>query len=202
MPTLSWHDDGRQLALRIDYERRELAKRIPDYRWDAASKCWLYPGNVFTVHDAWQLIPDLQVDPAVLADLRLENDILKAGGLTAAARSGLLDEHRPAALGYEPRRAMKPHQAQSFAVLDYRDNVLLGSDMGTGKTQIAIDACCHALRAGRIARVLVLCPPSLRRTWQREIARVATVGADDVSVVRGNPPAATGERARGLTDKE
>lgn len=58
------------------------------------------------------------------------------------------------------------HQRQAFDFALPRRASLLGMDMGTGKSKVAIDLAANWL----CKRALVLCPTSVRAVWRREIA--------------------------------
>jgi len=57
------------------------------------------------------------------------------------------------------------HQKEAVKFLLSRKNCILGLDMGLGKTFCSIVA---ALESGA-ERILIICPPSLRTNWEREI---------------------------------
>lgn len=69
---------------------------------------------------------------------------------------------------HELRVQLFPHQREGVRKFLTRGRLLLGDDMGTGKTLQAI-AACHALfRQGHVARGLIVVPASLRFQWLRE----------------------------------
>ena len=64
-----------------------------------------------------------------------------------------------------------PYQRLGAMHLAFGERVLLADDMGLGKTIQAIAACELLARRKGIARVLVVCPASLKAEWEEQIAR-------------------------------
>jgi hypothetical protein len=87
------------------------------------------------------------------------------------------------------RRSLYPYQEEGVRRFLSRGRLLLGDDMGLGKTAQAIAACHVLVRAGRVERVLVVVPASLKPQWAREWQLFSDV---PVTVVDGPPE----ERAR------
>jgi len=79
-----------------------------------------------------------------------------------------------------------PYQAEGALFAATAGRALIGDDMGLGKTIQAIAAAELLSRHGGVARVLVVCPTSLKHQWQREIERFSTRKA---VVVHGLRPA-------------
>ena len=78
------------------------------------------------------------------------------------------------------RHDLWPHQLAAYHFANERPASLIGAAMGTGKSCIAI-AC---LDNWRTRRTLILCPPSVRRVWRRELDR-HSVGIQPVVLDRG-----------------
>lgn len=64
-----------------------------------------------------------------------------------------------------------PYQIQGIKWLMDRDGALLADEMGLGKTMQAILAARLLLRAGRIKRILVVCPKPLMMNWKEEFEK-------------------------------
>ena len=64
-----------------------------------------------------------------------------------------------------------PYQRLGALHLAFGERALLADDMGLGKTIQAIGACELLARNQGIARVLVVCPASLKGEWEEQIAR-------------------------------
>ena len=69
------------------------------------------------------------------------------------------------------RHKLLPYQRDGMLHLAFGERALLADDMGLGKTIQAIAACELLRRLRGIARVLVVCPASLKGEWQEQIAR-------------------------------
>ncbi len=63
-----------------------------------------------------------------------------------------------------------PYQREGMLHLAFGERALLADEMGLGKTVQAIAACELLARAKGIARVLVVCPASLKAEWEEQIA--------------------------------
>ena len=62
-----------------------------------------------------------------------------------------------------------PHQYEGIAWLFSQEAALLADEMGLGKTMQTITAIRLLLRAGRLRRILLVCPKPLIPNWEREI---------------------------------
>lgn len=62
-----------------------------------------------------------------------------------------------------------PYQYEGIAWLFSQDAALLADEMGLGKTMQTITALRLLLRAGKVRRVLLVCPKPLIPNWQREL---------------------------------
>jgi hypothetical protein len=71
------------------------------------------------------------------------------------------------------RLNLLPYQQEGMLHLAFGERVLLADEMGLGKTVQAIAACELLARRKNIARVLVVCPASLKAEWEEQIARFA-----------------------------
>ncbi len=61
-----------------------------------------------------------------------------------------------------------PYQYEGIAWIFSQDSALLADEMGLGKTMQTITALRLLLRAGKVRRVLLICPKPLIPNWQRE----------------------------------
>lgn len=172
-PNLVW--------LRCSFEERERAKAIHGFRWNNDEKVWQWPirnrdDEIRVVGALRRAFPNLQFDHA-----EIEIPPLPEPG---PPLSSLVTPD----LEYSWRRMPFLHQKEVVSALRLRDRVCVFYDMGTGKTQAAIEAACDALDRGDVQRIYIVCPAGLRGTWRREIRACAWVGSDSIAIVRGNPP--------------
>jgi superfamily II DNA or RNA helicase len=83
------------------------------------------------------------------------------------------------------RHPLLPYQRAGMLHLAFGERALLADDMGLGKTIQAIAAAELLRRLKGIARVLVVCPASLKGEWQDQIARFSGASTLLVSGSRG-----------------
>ena len=74
------------------------------------------------------------------------------------------------------RLKLLAYQREGMLHLAFGERVLLADEMGLGKTVQAIAACELLARRQSIARVLIVCPASLKAEWEEQIARFAERG--------------------------
>ena len=86
-----------------------------------------------------------------------------------------------------------PYQREGMLHLAFGERALLADDMGLGKTIQAIAATELLRRLHGVARVLVVCPASLKGEWQEQIARFS--GATTL-LVTGSRPARLAQYAQ------
>jgi SNF2 family DNA or RNA helicase len=80
--------------------------------------------------------------------------------------------------------ALMPHQIEGIAFLVQKKCGLLAFEQGLGKTLIAIKAFQQLLGEGRVKRLVVICPNSLKKNWAEEIKRFAP--ELEACIVEGN----------------
>ena len=83
------------------------------------------------------------------------------------------------------RHPLLPYQREGMLHLVFNERALLADDMGLGKTIQAIAAAELLRQLKGVARVLVVCPASLKGEWQEQIARFS--GATTLLVTGGRP---------------
>jgi superfamily II DNA or RNA helicase len=90
----------------------------------------------------------------------------------AEARSAFLAEIEAGTASFDlVRHPLLSYQRDGMLHLAFGERALLADEMGLGKTVQAIAACELLARRRGIARVLVVCPASLKAEWEEQIAR-------------------------------
>nr|WP_294518321.1 DEAD/DEAH box helicase [uncultured Rhodopila sp.] len=143
------------------------------------------------------LEPFLQLASEAEHELRVYDDALDfiAGRRDAERRGAKLAELFPGdpdALGAAPELAdllkapLYPYQAEGALFAVRAGRALIADDMGLGKTIQAIAATEILARHFGVAKVLVICPTSLKYQWQSEISRfTGRTGGDAPRVIAG-----------------
>ncbi|MFQ6014862.1 MAG: DEAD/DEAH box helicase [Anaerolineae bacterium] len=75
-----------------------------------------------------------------------------------------------------------PYQMLGTLFLAFTQRALLGDDMGLGKTIQALAACIFLKGQGKLRKVLIICPASLKLQWAKEIRRFSD---ETVTVIMG-----------------
>lgn len=132
----------------FSWETKDLVKAA-GFRWDPASRYW------------WTIDPMIaaKLSPGIADEaVRQVNASIEA----SRATTGTTTIPVPAGLTY------RPFQVAGIEYMMKRDAVLLGDEMGIGKTIQAIGV----INAdSSIRRILVICPASIKVNWAREMAK-------------------------------
>ena len=184
------------LWLRCSYGDRQVAKRLGG-RWNPDEKVW-----------EWQLTtPD--TERVVLAGINQSfagaqhsQRELTRPPLPECAEPLSAMLHDAALYAWPSLREPYDHQREVVQASMVRDRLLVMYEMGTGKTQAAIEAACVAMDDGDVQRVYIVCPTSVRTVWAKEIGTCAWVRGNDIAMVRGNPPTGHPDRKKGMKDAE
>lgn len=151
------------LSFPYDPSLVEAVKRIPNRKWDAASKKWLAPKAsadfLKRLTDELKARTEIVFCDGVEAELIAANSFAVASIEASKAANIDADIPVPEGLEYMPFQRAGIHYASS------RPNTLIADDMGLGKTIQAIGV---SNADESIRSILVICPASLRLNWQRE----------------------------------
>ncbi|MFO0750331.1 MAG: SNF2-related protein [Myxococcota bacterium] len=140
--------------------------------------------------EAWDAVEqDLgQRDDVHLGDDARAHALRVATDLAHARRGEAIRDAITRSGGHLPgvRARLYPYQTEGVAMLASAGRALLADDMGLGKTLQAIAAARWLFDHAGVARVLVVCPASLKAQWAREVRRFT--GLDAVVVEGGAAP--------------
>lgn len=149
------HRNGLYYAL-CPYAEKDLAKKA-GFRWDAASKSWTSKDYFAAVK-----LRDY-ADAAGLSALKADKESLDAAQDASRAASSTFCPPSPPGLDY------LPYQKAGIEYALSRSGVLVGDQMGLGKTIQAIGVLNVLIERGERLKILVICPASLKRNWLQEI---------------------------------
>jgi len=102
-----------EIALQCSYEDRHVAKRIPGWRWDKATKTWRYPAKPDTLAQLRATFPLLVIPDEVI-------DAVEAVERAEAAVAALKDDRGQKPIVPMPlREGVKPywHQITAFNIV-------------------------------------------------------------------------------------
>jgi len=129
--------------------------------------------NIEALIGAWRTAPD-----AVRRHMRLSRhfgpwlDRLRRQRTREEARAAFVAEVEAGRASFDLLKSpLLPYQRDGMLHLAFGERALLADEMGLGKTIQAIAACEHLAQRRGIARVLVVCPASLKAEWEEQIAR-------------------------------
>jgi SNF2 family DNA or RNA helicase len=143
-------------------------KMIPGKKWDRKAKRWTLPKSYAAYIVLRELFGDrIVVEPELAAWARSErerrNEVLALReALSLAGSSDYTNEHD---------NIMYPFQIPGRDFLVKARSVLLGDQMGVGKSFQTLSAVRAVDMIGEAYPALVVCPNSLKRNWEREIKR-------------------------------
>jgi superfamily II DNA or RNA helicase len=140
------------------------------------------PGNVAKLLDAWRLA-SANVRRSIRVSCHLSPWIERneRQRLRAKARAKFVSEVERGKSSYDlVKLPLLPYQREGMLHLAFGERVLLADEMGLGKTVQAIAACELLARRKSIARVLVVCPASLKAEWEEQIAHFTDRSAKSV----------------------
>ena len=163
--TASLDPDGKHIRLGVEYRYKELCKSIPGSSWSASDQIWRLPlswSTCLALRSTFR--DDLVIEPSLneWAMDQLENRVTPANDLRD------LEEF------IDPTNEdLFPHQRAGVKFLATARRALLADEPGLGKTAQAIRAIKELKEVGNedVFPVLVVCPNTLKKNWEREIQR-------------------------------
>jgi superfamily II DNA or RNA helicase len=131
------------------------------------------PNEVEALVSAWRTAPaDIRRRIRVSRHFSPWLERLRRVSSREQARATFLAEVKDGAASFDLlHHPLLPYQREGMLHLAFGERVLLADEMGLGKTVQAIAACELLARRKGIARVLVVCPASLKAEWEEQIAR-------------------------------
>lgn len=143
------------IIVETTWNEKELIKQVPGSRWDANDKVWRVPLT-------WEHCLMLR---GVFEEALEVSDSLTEWAWPVAMESHARVEMRSLLEPVERKRTdLYPFQEVGSAFLLRTDETLLGDEMGTGKTVQV----CASLSPNELP-ALVICPNSVKRSWERHI---------------------------------
>ncbi len=146
----------------------------------AAARLFDEPSGHLLPNRSGDLGPFIEAAAKAGHELRVSEEVLDfmAGLRDAAHRARVLDQLFPRGAADWGRAGLTklplyPYQVEGALFAVRAGRVLIGDEMGLGKTAQAIAAAEILARHFGVARVLVVCPTSLKYQWQGEIKRFA-----------------------------
>ena len=167
MAHLSVDQDG-FLAVSCDYEQREIVKEIGG-RWDSLAKCWIVSLTISNVEYLISRFDDLTIssnlERKVAERKEREEKLMRLRGMAKA--------DVPVRLKIAGIKGTL-YNYQKLGVmfsLANGEGVLLADQMGLGKSKQAIATAMCLKEKGKLSKVLVVVPSSLKFNWPLEIEK-------------------------------
>ncbi len=153
-------DDDDHIFVRTEWNEKELIKQVPGARWRLTSKTW-------TVPLTWTACVTLQ-GVFTPSGITFGNKLLEWGWKRREEIDTLLTlraQTRPGGRVPNVDTRLYPFQQVGSGFLLLAREVLLGDEMGTGKTIQALAAIAYA---NGTLPAIVICPNSVKTSWARE----------------------------------
>jgi len=123
--------DEDTVALKCTYLERDSAKEIGDYKWDKASKKWLFPLNRDVITKARQIFKGIAIEPEIFTHLTQQNHFQDKIVEIKKLKDCKVDESFI-------KGNLYPHQRVGVKFLQQFDKALIFDEMGLGKTLTSI----------------------------------------------------------------
>lgn len=170
--------DPTRIVVKTPYVMKEHVKAVPGAKWDTNTREWTVPLSWPACLALQVEYPDLEIGPA------LQEWASRLGPVKKWLRSSRLniepnaaDEQINALVDAEEFEFLRPHQKMD-ALCAYMagGSYLLMNEVGTGKTYASLATLRLLDRAVEQGAtdpfpVLIVCPKSMVRTWEREIRK-------------------------------
>lgn len=166
MPVAELNDDRTRINVQTVYAEKELIKRVPGAIYDGTQKTWHVPKT-------WPAC--LQLRGVFGATLVLGDELRKWAKTRRETHvdhvARLRDVLTPESISPCYSSKLYPFQAAGVDFLSTAGSVLLGDEMGTGKTIQALEELRHSNEHSSEDPLpaLVICPNTTKRNWEAEI---------------------------------
>ncbi len=161
MITIDIHKDGR-VAVKADYQWKDLCKGIPGARWNKAARCWLYPTSPHAAAVVIATFATLQCEISVSDEVQQLADLADVGD----ALKGRTDLEPIPETVFEPWS----NQLLGYHLIKEQHATYLAWEMGCGKTKPVVDVVSNL----DLAKVLVVAPSSVVAVWPLEFKKHGT----------------------------
>jgi len=144
--------NAKRFAIRCNFEDKERVKKAGSgsARWSKTDKMWTVPPDPVILKRLIHIFPNAFIAPELQEYLDALYEKQQQIYLST-------DTDEP----IRPDSKLFPFQNSSVRVLDAAGSIILGHNMGLGKTPIA----CSALDYIGAKRVLIVCPSSVKWSW-------------------------------------
>ncbi len=154
--------DPKRIVVRVPFTQKDLIKQLPGSSWSHKDQAWKMPlgwSACITLREVFGAT--LEIGPNLLkwaSDYRTHR---------VAPAMALRDE-----VERDGDPDLYSFQRAGVAFLNIAERALLADEMGSGKTVQAIKALQQMHMDGKtVFPVLVVCPNSMKKTWEREAAK-------------------------------
>lgn len=164
----------KRLVCLAPFHMVDVLRGWPSRRFDAKSKTWrmaLVKANIKHLENTRHLY-EYQIDEA--ADEAIKNFAALVAAPIRVPFPYHLHDFKKAKVPYEPMA----HQSRMLDMAWNLKSCAWFAKMGTGKTFAAIHLAMARWASGQIDAVMVICPSTLRATWEKELAKFATYEYD------------------------
>jgi hypothetical protein len=159
--------------LRIERNLRQLPPRLrAHFDADGLQRLDLDPSDLARELASAALLP-LRISLATIAWLAAREIALDRAISRRDYEAGAAAGRHPA---HETLLPLFPYQREGMLHLAFVERALLADEMGLGKTIQAVAACALLHRLGKVRRVLIVTPASLKTEWEEQIHRFTPLG--------------------------
>lgn len=142
----------KRFAIRCTFEDKERVKRAGAgcARWSSSERLWTIPPDPVLLKRMMEMFPQARLMPDLQEYLDSLYDKQQKMYLATSIEEPISEDCK-----------LLPYQNSSVRVLDVAGSLILGHDMGLGKTPIT----CIALDNVSAKRVIIVCPSSVKWLW-------------------------------------